>query len=284
MDNKNVINMVVETAGKKMVAVATDETLDRHGETLDITKWDLKNYKKNPVLQAGHSYLPEATIGQAKNIRVDKQNKRLTFEPEFHDITETSRSIAEMFKRGILKTFSVGFIMHFLRDREGRVKRDENGEPLIDKYELLEISAVPVPANPSAEVIQNSIDKTKMVSKEEIKEIRAWLKERAPQKAISRPVVKSLEHYAKECAKYYGGKKICDKSLIILNNSINELLDLIEKATTSSHTEIKKGRDLMVLSDPAKNVNKHYSQQKRIKALQQIAKHVNLILREEKRA
>lgn len=284
MDNKNVINMVVETAGQKMTAVATDETVDRHGETLDITKWDLRNYKKNPVLQAGHSYLPQATIGIAKNIRIDKDNKRLTFEPLFHDITETARNIAEMFKQGILKTFSVGFIMHFVRDKEGRIMRDEDGMPLIKNYELLEISAVPVPANPSAEVIQDSIDKAKNVDADQVKGIRTWLKGSLPERK-SRPVAASLCHYASECAKYYREKdEISEDTLTIINNSIDELLALKEKATASSHADIKKGRDLMVLSDPAGKSALYYSRQKRIKALQQIAKHVNLILREEKRS
>jgi hypothetical protein len=36
--------------------VASDETVDRVGETIKIDAWDLKNYLKNPIILFGHKY------------------------------------------------------------------------------------------------------------------------------------------------------------------------------------------------------------------------------------
>ena len=167
---RDYLNIGVEKIDGKMVAIATDQTLDRHGEKLSIKLWDLKNYKKNPVLQAGHDYKPESTIGLAKNIQID--GKRMLFEPVFHEITALARNIKDMFEEGILKTFSVGFIRKLKRDKEGNALTDKAGDYIIDKLELLEISAVAVPANPSAAVIQRGIDGVK---NNEVKEIKEWV-------------------------------------------------------------------------------------------------------------
>jgi HK97 family phage prohead protease len=126
----------------KMVAVASQEIEDREGEVLSIDGWDLKNYKKNPVLMWSHN-TQEPPIGVADKIKVGEYNgkKALMFSPIFHDITEMARAIKRMFEEGILSTFSVGFL-----------PKDQDGNKYI-KQELLEISAVPIPALPQAQII-----------------------------------------------------------------------------------------------------------------------------------
>jgi len=129
--------------GEKMQAVATDETTDRHQEKIKIDGWDLKNYKKNPVLQWAHDYtIPP--IGRATKLRFE--NNKLLFEPEFHEETELARQVKKLFLSDppFLQAFSVGFIP---KDMEGNV---------IKEAELLEISAVPVPSNPNALVFAKS--------------------------------------------------------------------------------------------------------------------------------
>jgi hypothetical protein len=147
-------------ADGKMLAIASDDSPDRVGDSLDINKWDLKNFKKNPILLAGHDYRPEYVIGVAKNIRIE--GNQLLFEPVFHSITELARNIGQMFKDGILRAWSVGFIPNGLM----------NPEDKSSKNELLEISAVSVPANANA-LMTNA----KSYDVETINNVDNWVKD-----------------------------------------------------------------------------------------------------------
>ena len=159
MDKLN-IEAFVDKIDGKMTAIASDETLDRQGDVLSIDAWDLKNYKKNPVLQFAHDYY-SPPVGIAKNIRIE--DKKLLFEPVFHEFTEVARSIKKLYEEGIMKAFSVGFISH---------TKDSGKESKI-RLELLEISAVPVPANPHAVVVERAA-KSK-INDYTIKQIDEWI-------------------------------------------------------------------------------------------------------------
>lgn len=137
----------IEKQEGKMVAVASEEVEDRQGEILSIDGWDLKNFKKNPVLLWYHNLRERSLpIGKAENIRykIIDNKKKLTFEPIFEEITEFGRTIKKFFEESLLNTFSVGFI-----------PLEKDGNKYI-KQELLEISAVPVPALPSAQVVSRA--------------------------------------------------------------------------------------------------------------------------------
>lgn len=116
--------------GTKLIAIASTEDTDRAGDILPVSKWNLKQFEMNPVLQAGHDYRPQYTVGIAKNMQV--VGKQLTFEPVFHEITPLAKQIKQMYEKGFLKAWSVGFIP--AQDAKGL-------------NELLEVSAVAVPAN-----------------------------------------------------------------------------------------------------------------------------------------
>jgi HK97 family phage prohead protease len=128
--------------GDNIVFIASDETLDRQGEVISLESWDLRNFKKNPVLLVDHEYKVENIVGTAKNIKIDKTQKALTFEPSFHKITPLSQYVSEMVDKGELSTVSVGFMPIFPK-KDGDKTRNE----------LLEISFVAVPANPNATMI-----------------------------------------------------------------------------------------------------------------------------------
>lgn len=138
MNTKKIIANVEKT-DKGYRAVASTAALDRQGESIDQSGWQLKNFKKNPILLWAHDH-HEPPIGTAKNIKIEGEGKkaRLTFEPIFHEITERAKAIKALFEEGIMNSFSVGFIP---------IEADGN---TFTKAELLEISAVGVPANPEA--------------------------------------------------------------------------------------------------------------------------------------
>lgn len=128
----------------KFVAVASTETLDRHGEKVSQDGWDLKSFKKNPVILWSHDHF-EPAIGLAKNLKIQKikGKKALTFEPEFHGKTGISYAAKQLFP-DILNSFSVGFL--------GKEKEAEK----FTSQELLEISLVNVPANAEARVLMSA--------------------------------------------------------------------------------------------------------------------------------
>jgi hypothetical protein len=161
MEKKFIKALVSRDAQGKMTAVATDETMDRHGESLPVDAWDFSNFIKNPVLQFAHDYY-SPPIGVAKNIR--REGTAILFDPVFHEITQFAKEIKKMYQEGIMSAFSVGFIPH------------EGDKP---RLELLEISAVPVPANPSAVVIDKSI---KEIKDDDKKAMDEWLKNELKEK------------------------------------------------------------------------------------------------------
>lgn len=137
--------------------VASDETMDRSGESIPFESWDLSNFEKSPRLLIDHDYRVQAIVGKAMKVEKDTTRKAITFEPNFHDITQAAKETKAMVDQGFLDTVSVGFLR----------KTDEKG---IESNELMEISFVAVPANPSARTLS-----VKALEPETEKTINDWV-------------------------------------------------------------------------------------------------------------
>lgn len=124
----------IDKASGGFSVIASTPAVDRQGESIDQNGWDLTNYKNNPVILWAHDY-SSLPIAKANNTGV--VDNQLVQDGEF-----ASHSFAQEVKQayidGFLNTVSVGFIP---LERNGNV---------ITKAELLEVSFVPVPANPQA--------------------------------------------------------------------------------------------------------------------------------------
>jgi HK97 family phage prohead protease len=128
--------------------VASDETVDRYGDVIVADKWELANYKRNPIVLFGHS--SRDPIGKALKTWVE--DKQLKVRIKFAELgtsawIDTVRKLAE---QDILKAVSVGFAPTV----DPEIIRDEKND-YITGYrfvgqELLENSLVSVPANPNA--------------------------------------------------------------------------------------------------------------------------------------
>lgn len=137
------INFNVKQIGDDRILrfIGSTEHEDRDGDTLSINGWDLKNYLKNPVFLWAHDYnIPP--IGRALKVAV--QNKKLVFDIEFpaKGIYPFADTIYELYKGGFLNATSVGFV--------GKEATPTATGFHFTKQELLELSAVPVPSNPTA--------------------------------------------------------------------------------------------------------------------------------------
>lgn len=120
-------------------AIASTAAVDRTNEIIQVDGWDLKNFKKNPVLLWAHNH-DEMAVGSASKIWVEGTGKsaKLMIKGKIHDYTEKSRALKQLVKDGIIKTMSVGF---------KPIDMDGN---TYTKQELLEVSFVNVPANQEA--------------------------------------------------------------------------------------------------------------------------------------
>jgi HK97 family phage prohead protease len=128
-------------------AVFSTDKKDRHGEIVHQS-FDLKAYKKNPVILDSHNYSSiEAIIGKAKRL---KSGDVLEGDIEFALDNPRGMLAAKLAVGGYLNTCSIGFIPQ------------EFSEDFMEilKSELLEVSMVSVPANPEAliEKMQKSIE------------------------------------------------------------------------------------------------------------------------------
>ena len=128
--------------------VFSDESVDRYGDVIHARGWDLKNFNANPIALFGHdASTVENVVGRARNVRVS--GSQLVGDIEFMgaDVNPAAEVVYQMVKGGFLKTVSVGFA-----PIEWEPTKDKSRPGGIDfkRQELLEISVVPIPANPNA--------------------------------------------------------------------------------------------------------------------------------------
>jgi len=140
MKTNKFINGLVEKANEEenlYRIIASTSSIDRQGDSVDQSGWDLTHFKKNPVLIWGHDYkaLP---IGKVTHIEVIKGELVAKFKFASAEANPIAAQVQKLYEEGIVNASSVGFIP---LERNGHV---------ITKAQLLELSLVPVPANQDA--------------------------------------------------------------------------------------------------------------------------------------
>ena len=166
----------------EITGIASTQAQDRDGEVILQSGWDLNNYMQNPVLMLMHNY-QEFPVGKVTEIGV--KDGKLQFTAIFSNATEKAKEAYALVKEGVLSAFSVGFIP---RNYDGNT---------ITEAELLEISLVPVPANPQAVVLAKQFQEKNEIARyivknflvEDVKEaepvVEAPKKEEAPEGMIA---------------------------------------------------------------------------------------------------
>lgn len=127
--------------------IISTEDIDRSGEIVRQSGWDLANYKNNPIVLWGHDYysLPIGVCTETYQTEVHgvpaTGAKGFFYPAEINPLAQQVRKMYELgLKTGLHVgcTTSVGFIPKDF---------DSNDRSVITKAELLEFSFVPVPAN-----------------------------------------------------------------------------------------------------------------------------------------
>jgi len=136
-------------------AVISDETVDRYGEVIKVDAWKkrLYRYKQNPILLTSHRYDKLTNqIGEATKVGVVDGKLVAKFKyyvNEGNPEADWGWKLASKFGRA---AYSVGFLPYEYEDKEydEDVKKGKKPYREYIDVELLEVSQVLVPANPSA--------------------------------------------------------------------------------------------------------------------------------------
>jgi HK97 family phage prohead protease len=126
--------------------VSSDETLDRYSEIISASGWRLDTYRRNPVFQNSHQYGDIIfTLGRALTTEIhdSKLIQRIQFAV---DANPMARIAYNLYRGKFLHAVSVGFSpVRWENGTEQTAFRRKYTE-----QELLEVSAVAIPANPNA--------------------------------------------------------------------------------------------------------------------------------------
>ena len=151
--NKKDVSIITEDLGDRSVQFTiSKEVVDRDGDILRASGVDFTNYMKNPVFLSFHNSR-EFPLGKVTKFWVEGNSvKAIVYFPPIEELSTNPEQASEKaklvdftyhcYKTGMLNAVSVGFIpLEWIET--------ENGFDIL-KWELLEFSAVAVPANQDA--------------------------------------------------------------------------------------------------------------------------------------
>jgi len=130
--------------GLMEVTIST-KAKDRYGDIVEPRGCIFENFLNNPVVTFAHDY-HSIPIGKAEEITIKEEEvlSKVRFAPE--DVNPIAPYVKKAYEQGFMKTWSIGFL-----PLEKEPILGENGVQTgwrYTKWELLEYSAVPIPANP----------------------------------------------------------------------------------------------------------------------------------------
>ena len=141
---KGMLPISIKAVGDNTIRfIISDGSLDRDRDTINVQGWNLTNFVKNPVVLWAHQH-HSVPIGKGANIGVE--DDALMADAIFvgADIMPFADMVFQLYKGGFMNAVSVGFLP------DERVFSEDQGGIKFLTQELLEFSAVPVPANPNA--------------------------------------------------------------------------------------------------------------------------------------
>ena len=138
------------------VVVASAPTPDRYNDIVEPS-WNLKRFMANPVVPFAHDYT-RPPVGRVRNLEVVNGLLMASIEWDDSPSNPLGQTVASQFRRGFMNAVSVGFAPGEVIPRatlpEDSPYRADSGN-LYRQPELLEISAVPIPAHQDALAIRS---------------------------------------------------------------------------------------------------------------------------------
>lgn len=214
--------------------LASTSSIDRQGDSIDQSGWDLKNFMRNPVILWAHRY-DELPLGKVVTLEVTQDG--LVAEVVFADNEANPKAtqVKSLIDQGVLNAVSVGFI-----------PKERNGN-IITRSELLEISIVPVPANQDAltmafksmdlSLIQKDFDNVEEITEEVVIE-----------ETPTEEVIETEEKSGRTISNV--NRKALEASLDYLKSAVSEIEKLLvntEVATTENEDSEKSVEKYVVI-------------------------------------
>lgn len=144
----------IDEESRTFEAVVSTGDIDRYGEMVDpkgFNRETIKAFMANPVLLAGHRHIgwngEPTIIGHWLSIKREGNEIIAVGKMATTALAET---YWQLLKGGSLRAFSIGFMVREWEMREVGQGDDKHSVRVFTKIELLEISAVAVPANRGA--------------------------------------------------------------------------------------------------------------------------------------
>ena len=245
--NTNYVKATIEEKkAEGFTAIASSDVVDRQGEIIEQTGWDLKNFKQNPIMLWMHDHTKP--LGKVTRIWLDKTGAKpiLKFKGVISDATEWGRAAKQLVEEGILNSFSVGFRAMDMDDNK------------IIKQELYEISLVTVPANPEARIIaakslkeagvSDDITKEYEVSELELLKFKFNKLEETVKKVQvdTESAVKGLQHLAPQRSKQSVVTKRLELSKVVAKAADRLIVESKSPKTVDSAKVIKKASEKLI--------------------------------------
>lgn len=151
-NNKELPIEIKDMGNRRVLFIISKEVVDRDGDILRASGCDLTNYLKNKVFLGFHNSR-DFPLGKTEDIWIEADSvKAIVYFPTVEELSTDPNNASEKaklvdftyhcYKTGMLNAVSVGFIpIEWIET--------ENGYDIL-KWELLEFSAVAVPANQDA--------------------------------------------------------------------------------------------------------------------------------------
>jgi HK97 family phage prohead protease len=232
-DSKLVLAKSIDAEKKTITAYVSTFEWDRTDEKFAKGAWNLANFKANPVVMWAHDYR-RPPIGKA--IRIEEDQNGLFSEMQYAP-DDFSMQIFELFKGGFLSAFSVGFnpkdfvLEPIDADRKGIVYTN---------VELLEYSAVPIPANPGAIITHDMAEiVTKTLGAQILTKVNgkddAWIvnplgpeePEKPEPEPTEKPDLESSLKYVIDLAKTARASKLEKNQLGLLTNAVGIFQEIL---------------------------------------------------------
>jgi HK97 family phage major capsid protein/HK97 family phage prohead protease len=147
-----IVHKTIASNGEGLEFVLSDATVDRIGDIVEPTGWDLKSFKQNPIALFGHN--SSFPIGTWKDIRIKGSQLVARLQLASRGTSARIDELISLVEQGILRAVSVGFMPIASEPID---KNDPFGGQRYTKQELLETSLVSVPANPAAIALARSL-------------------------------------------------------------------------------------------------------------------------------
>lgn len=127
--------------------VASNESEDGDGDVVKASGWDLRRYKRNPIILFGHNHM--LPVGISTRVAVEDKSLLLDIKLADEGTSEFIDTVRRLIDQKILRAMSVGF----RATQPPAIRRGKESEFIgyeFDGTELLESSIVSVPSNPEA--------------------------------------------------------------------------------------------------------------------------------------